>query len=332
MRSFLSLWILLVGMLFLALPAVGFAGEEESGMSEQRLSLRPLELEHDGRWIGNAVCYGPHRDGQRPGGEEPTADQLREDLALMRPHWTLMRIYGAGGFAETLLTIIREDELPMKVLLGAWIGPDDSVANRRELDEAIRLTHEFPDVVVAVSVSNETQVDWSPHPVAPEVILEAVREVRKAVEVPVTVADDYNFWNKAESRRFAAEIDFVFTHAHPLWNGILLDDALPWLKEQMQELRELHPDRPIVLAETGWATSVADVGEQAELIKGEPGEAEQKRFYDEVRAWAEQERQPVFWFEAFDENWKGGDHPDEVEKHWGVFHADRSPKMAVAED
>ena len=35
------------------------------------------------------------------------------------------------------------------------------------------------------------------------------------------------------------------------------------------------------------------------------------------------------WFEAFDENWKGGPHPDEVEKHWGLFRADRTPKQAA---
>ncbi len=36
-----------------------------------------------------------------------------------------------------------------------------------------------------------------------------------------------------------------------------------------------------------------------------------------------------FYFEAFDENWKGGDHPDEVEKHWGLFRADRTPKAVL---
>jgi exo-beta-1,3-glucanase (GH17 family) len=84
-----------------------------------------------------------------------------------------------------------------------------------------------------------------------------------------------------------------------------------------------------VIGETGWATSVADIGEQAELIKGQPGEAEQRQFHDAVRAWAEAERLTVLWFEAFDENWKGGAHPAEVEKHWGLYEEDRSPKAAM---
>jgi hypothetical protein len=74
---------------------------------------------------------------------------------------------------------------------------------------------------------------------------------------------------------------------------------------------------------------VHNQGEQAKLIKGVPGEAQQKVFYEATRAWAEAEKFPVFFFEAFDENWKGGIHPNEVEKHWGLFRADRSEKLAV---
>ena len=35
-----------------------------------------------------------------------------------------MRIYGAGEPAATILQVIREDELDMKVMLGAWIAAD----------------------------------------------------------------------------------------------------------------------------------------------------------------------------------------------------------------
>jgi LPPG:FO 2-phospho-L-lactate transferase len=66
------------------------------------------------------------------------------------------------------------------------------------------------------------------------------------------------------------------------------------------------------------------------LIKGRPGEAEQKRFYEALTAWIEQERITTFVFEAFDENWKGGPAADEVEKHWGLYRSDRTPKPVLA--
>ena len=38
---------------------------------------------------------------------------------------------------------------------------------------------------------------------------------------------------------------------------------------------------------------------------------------------------PHHFFEIFDEKWKGGDHPNEVEKHWGVYYSNRKPKQAM---
>ena len=319
----------IVSLALIILMLAGCGGEPDPYLREDPFVVREFKPFSGERWVGNAVCYGPHRDGQRPGDSEPSAAQIREDLQLMLPHWNLLRIYGSGGFAETLLQVIRADGLDMKVMLGVWIVPDDVDANRDEVKTAIRLTKEFEDVIIAVSVGNETQIDWSAHRCSFDNLLVNVRHVRARVSVPVTVADDFNYWNKDASRAIASEIDFITMHAHPLWNGLQLDYALPWVLHQIAQVQALHPDRTVVLGETGWATAVSNQGEQAELIKGKAGEAEQKLFYDDLRSWAENEQFSVFFFEVFDENWKGGDHPHEVEKHWGVFKADRSPKAAM---
>jgi exo-beta-1,3-glucanase (GH17 family) len=320
--------LLLVPILMLA----GCDKDPDPYLREDPFTIREFRAESGDRWIGNAVSYGPHRDGQRPGESEPLEAEIREDLALMLPHWNLLRVYGASGSAETLLTLIRDDGLDMKVVLGVWVGPDDPEGNRDEVDNAIRLAAEYPDIVVALSVGNETQIGWSAHKSPFDMLLTSVRRARAGVSVPITVADDFNYWNKEDSRAIAAEIDFIMMHAHPLWNGLQLEDALPWLKRQVAEVKAMHPDRAVVLGETGWATAVHDQGEQAKLIKGVPGEAEQKVFYEAVRAWAAAEKFPVFFFEAFDENWKGGEHPNEVEKHWGLFRADRTAKAAVVQE
>lgn len=232
----------------------------------------------------------------------------------------------------------------MKVMLGVWIAPeehrnnagdvverfpDNAEANRREVDAAVRLAADYPDIVAAVCVGNETQIYWSAYRSPLDILIGHARHVRANVAAPVTVADDFNFWNKPESRALGSEIDFITMHAHPMWNGLQLDDALPWLREQPGVVRAMHGDRLVVVGETGWATSVHTEGEQARLIKGKPGEAEQKIFYDTLREWSHAKREVVFFFEAFDENWKGGSHPAEVEKHWGVFRADRSPKETM---
>jgi exo-beta-1,3-glucanase (GH17 family) len=298
----------------------------------QQDALREFHPYSGARWIGNAVCYGPHRDGQRPGGPSPSREELRQDLDLMLAHWNLMRIYGADPLAEDILHVIRDGELDMKVMLGVWIAPDADQANSQQVARAIRLALRYPDIILAVCVGNETQVSWSAHRSSLDALIGHVRQVRAQVKVPVTVADDYNFWNKPESKRLALELDFLTVHAHPMWNGQQLEEALPWVQTQLAEVQALHPDRPLVLGETGWATQVHDQGEQARLIKGKPGVNELETYLTQVQAWADSTRQTVFFFEAFDENWKGGEHPAEVEKHWGVFRADRSAKGNFPEE
>jgi exo-beta-1,3-glucanase (GH17 family) len=332
-------WIL-VGLVAGLTPGCAAGHLQEA--SHMVREFRPTSGE---RWIGNAVSYGPHRDNQYPGGPSPSREQIREDLDIMLRHWNLLRTYGSTGPVETMLEIIREDRLDMKVMLGVWIAaeerrdkkgkviksfPKAREANRREVAAGIRLANEYSDIVVAVCVGNETQVAWSAHRSPLDILIKHVRTVRAGTKVPVTVADDYNFWNKPESHVLTPELDFIVMHAHPMWNGILAKDAFEWTRQTFRAIQAQHPSHLVVYGETGWATMKHNEGEQARLIKGRPGEKEQAAFFDSITSWAERERVTVFFFEAFDENWKGGGHPNEVEKHWGLYRSDRTPKLAVS--
>ena len=312
---------------------------------EEPFVIRPFRAADGAPWIVPAIAYGPHRDGQRPGGPAPTREQLREDLHLMSKHWRLLRVYGSTGPSETMLDVIRQDRLPLNVMLGVWIQPEDrrdstgavlerlpeaATANRAEVESAVRLAAAFPELVIAVSVGNETQIFWSAHRVPGPLLERYIREVRARTSVPVTTADDFNFWNKSESRGLAEELDFIVTHLHPLWNGQLSGiAAVDWTRRNYAEVRAAHPGRTVVIGETGWATRKLSTGEQGRLMKGEAGEAQQALFCRELAAWAVREQVPTFFFEAFDENWKGGTEADHAEKHWGFFRADRMPKLVL---
>jgi exo-beta-1,3-glucanase (GH17 family) len=313
---------------------------------EEPFVARPLHPFLGDRWIGQGISYGPHRDGQRPGGPSPTRAELRQDLELLRGRWGLLRIYSADETAADVLAIIREERLPMKVLLGAWIAPEARsgadgtsierlpearAANRLQVETAVRLANAYPDVVLALCVGNETQVSWSAHKLPAGTLVGWLREARRGTALPVATADDFGFWVQPESEQVARELDFLVTHIYAMWNGQPLERALDFTREKYSEVVRRHPGRPIVLGEAGWATRKHSEGDQATLIKGEPGEAQQRAFYQQFTAWVVRERVVSTWFEAFDENWKGGPHPDEVEKHWGLFRADRSPKQAMSQ-
>lgn len=293
-------------------------------------------------WGGVGVCYGGERDGQFPGGPSPTREQIREDLRIVAGHWNLLRIYSSIGTAEHACAIIREEKLPLRLMVGAWIAPEtrpgqdgkpptpDTVVaakNKSEVATAIRLANEYPDVVLAVNIGNEALVDWSDHRVAPSLIIGYLRQARAATRVPVTTCDTELFWKTPESVDVSRECDFLALHAYAMWNKQSLRDSLTWTRDQIRAVHALHPELPIVLTEIGWATRKGKHGVQSTLITVEPNEADQELFFRALRDWATERRQPYFYFEAFDENWKGGPEPDEVEKHWGVFNADRSPKL-----
>ena len=197
---------------------------------------------------------------------------------------------------------------------------------------AIRLAAAYPGVVIALCVGNETQIPWSWNRVPQERLVELVREVRARTRFPVTTADDLNYWNKPASREVAREVDFLVTHLHPLWNGVSLDSALVWTQDKLKDVQAVHPGRLVVIGEAGWATSHIDTGDQGKLMKGKVGEGEQAIVIRQLNEWVNRVRVPTFVFEAFDENWKGGDQPGDVEKHWGLYHADRTPKQALSEN
>lgn len=307
---------------------------------EEPFNLRALEPLIGDQWVGNAVAYGPYREGQAPGVKGPDDAELLEDLRIIAKHWNMIRLYGADGDTRRIVRLIDEHELPIKVIQGLWLEPEEGDStkvegNIRQVLTGVELAHRYPDVVAAISVGNETQVFWSSHTMDPELLIRYLRAVRNNVTVPVTTADDYLYWNKPESKRIAQESDFVFTHIHPLWNGKTLDVAVEWIDQIYRQLQELHPEREIVIGETGWATDYnsekTGPGEQGTLVKGAVGLDAQAAFLADLDTWIESNRVITFLFEAFDESWKGGGEsspPSEIEKHWGVFNEDRTPKAS----
>ena len=293
----------------------------------------------NGNWIGKAISYGFYRKGQAPGAKGPSESQILQDLKIILNHWNLIRLYGSDGNSEKVLNVIRKNSLPIKVMLGVWIENETNLPKRkqeniREVLKAIKLANEYSDIISAVNVGNETQVYWSAHKMGTVSLINYLRTVRNNTSVPVTTADDYNFWNKPESKAVAAEVDFIVVHIYPLWNGQTLENSIEWMSDIFfNEIKKFHSDKKIVLGEIGWATNYDSTrtgdGQQGSLIKGKVSYAAQEKFLLELSRWIDENQVTTFLFEAFDEPWKGGGEnsgPNEIEKHWGVFYENRTPK------
>ena len=295
-----------------------------------------------------AVSYSGFRKGQHPdrgsGAVNPSEEEVLEDLNILVRHgFRLIRMYDSRDNTRNTLELIRRHDLPIKVLLGIWLRaeisnhegcpwldepiPDDALlANRSRNDgqvqAGIELANEFKGIVVAVNVGNEALVDWNDHMMSLDRVIEMVRLVKASIGQPVTVADNYEWWIR-DGAELAAELDFLGVHTYPVWEDRGVDEALAYTIENIEGVRAAIPDKPIAILEAGWATSATEFGERA-------SEAAQARYFAEMTSWATSTNTTVFFFEAFDEPWKGDENdPLGAEKHWGLFFVDRTPKLVM---
>jgi len=295
-----------------------------------------------------AIAYSGFREGQHPdrgdGAVNPSDADILEDLQILAEHdFKLIRLYDSKENSQRTLELIREHGLPIKVLLGIWLDaefsnhegcpwllepiPDtklaaNTLANAEEIQRGIDLARQFEDIVVAVNVGNEALVEWNDHMVPLDSVINYVRLVKAAINQPVTVADNYEWWI-SDGAPLAAEVDFLGIHTYPAWEEKTIDEALAYTIENMERVRAALPDSPVAILEAGWATTAIEFGDRA-------NEEDQKRHYFELKEWATAANITVFFFEAFDEPWKGNpDVPDGAEKHWGVFFVDRTPKLVM---
>jgi exo-beta-1,3-glucanase (GH17 family) len=274
-------------------------------------------------WQGMAIAYSGYRAGQSPGsGVRPSQDQVEEDLRLLARNWGLIRVYSAGLHGEDVLEVIRREGIDLKVMLGIWLGrePGAEQKNASQIADGIRLANEYEDVVVAVNVGNEVLIEWTDHPVREEQVIRYVRQVKAGVTQPVTVADNYVWW-RDHGAALAGEVDFITIHTYPLWERKDIDEGLSYTIENYESVRAAHPGRTIVIGEAGWATYT-----EGNLHVPRGGdEIKQQRYYQELTDWARENRVTVFFFEAFDEPWKGTG----TEGHWGLFTVDRRAKPVM---
>lgn len=311
--------------------------DEKEVPREEPFVVRPLTMS------GLAISYSPYRDGQSPeretpnGGGVPSKEAILEDLRILeRGGWKNIRTYASGEPSKRTIEVIDENDIDIKVMLGAWLEPETDEAakqrNEEEVQRALKLAADHPTVVAAISVANEVLVEWSTHKVPQDRVIYFVRKVRAATNLPVTVADNWNWW-RTQGGTLAQEVDFVVLHTYPFWErfDINLDDpndtkAIDYTKYNYQSVVDRKFERPVVIGEAGWATKQVY---NPQIVNGAASEEKQKVYYNQLMEWTTAENILCFTFEAFDENWKGGPSPNEQEKNWGLFKADRTPKLVM---
>jgi exo-beta-1,3-glucanase (GH17 family) len=285
---------------------------------------------------------------------------------LLRGNWTLIRLFDSSTHAQRTLKVISDNNLDIKVQLGVWISWYTSTATKAEIDavlaenqaeiaRAISLATNpsYKDMILTVSVGNETMVDWSGLKVPPATMAGYIEQVRSGITQPVTTDDNWEFYSGKnesntpyETKTILDVIDFACIHTYALadspwgvwdWKQLgvaegqaradaMMAAALASTKEDYTDVKNYFDKEgyklPIAIGETGWKSAPSG----GETMRAHP--VNQKMYYDALFNWVNPARTttgPVacFYFEAFDEPWKGGDDM------WGLFTVGRKAKYVI---
>lgn len=306
------------------------------------------------------VCYSGYRSNQSPNAfTYPSEAEIKEDLELLlRAGYSFLRIFDAGPHASTLLKVITDNAFDVKVQQGVWIKGSKALqdsANQIEIERGIALAKQYPNVIVGVSIGNETLDTWSSVLTDPADLAAYIGQVREGITQPVTTDDLYPPFQLVGGYENVIQVlkavDYVSVHVYAhidasfaSWDyqqpivpagqarvDAMMKAALDYTKINITHVRGAMKanqlDLPIIVGEAGWKSRVTDRTKVAEGVFAH--EVNQQLFFDELEDWVygagrdTSSPSSVFYFEAFDETWKGADDG------WGLFDTRRTAKYVM---
>jgi exo-beta-1,3-glucanase (GH17 family) len=245
------------------------------------------------------VAYSP-TNFDPDAGIRPPLESVKEDLVTLRQAgFSGLVTYGAGivddidAFAEVA------DSLGFQgLIVGVW-----DPTNQDELASAIAAAQH--EIVCGICIGNE----GLDRRYTIETLTSVINYMSDTTHKLVTTTEELEDYNDPAVVLVG---DWLFPNVHPYWHGIGdPDSAVQWTVNQYTNLSSLT-DKLVLCKEVGMPTAGATG--MSETIQAE--------YY---RILQDTEVKFVF-FEAFDQLWK---QHEPVEPYWGLFRADRSPKVVI---
>ncbi|NBC07028.1 MAG: glycosyl hydrolase family 17 [Bacteroidetes bacterium] len=373
-----------IAIAFISYGCSNSSGTEEASDTEPAKTVSAADI------LGNpayrAISYGGYRTNTRD--TQPTVAELKEDMLLLEALGVkVLRTYNVHlDQAANVLAAIRElkaedPDFEMYVMLGAWINckgaftanPDHSVedeaANSAEIERAVALAKQYPDIVKIIAVGNEAMVKWAAsYFVQPGVILKWVNHLQglKAEgELPadlwITSSDNFASWGGGgpeyhveDLEKLLKAVDFVSLHTYPMhdthynpefWGiteaeadlpkteqiGAAMDRALQYAQQQYQQTKDYIRGLGVKAPIHIGETGWATASNSFYGPEGSKATDEYKSalYHERMRDWTDEAGISCFYFEAFDENWKDAGNPGGSENYFGLFTIDGKAKYAI---
>lgn len=251
------------------------------------------------------------------------------------------------------------------------IRDEDSPRNSKEIERAVNLAIKYPDIVKIIAVGNEAMVHWQEeYWVEPGIILHWVshlQNLKKEGKLPedlwITSSDNFASWggggeeyHKEDLNELIRSVDYISMHTYPMHDthynpdfwGVrdnelnlsyeekieaAMQRSLNYATSQYQSvadyMKSIGVDKPVHIGETGWAT--VSNGFYGNNGSKATDEFKMGRYHDLIRAWSDENKVSVFYFEAFDEKWKDAENQLGSENHFGLINLQSQAKYPLWE-
>ncbi len=250
-------------------------------------------------------------------------DSIRADLAVLRPYFDSLIIYGALAGNERVPDIAAALGF-RAVVVGVW-----DINDRAEVENAIAAWRRNPGLVVGLSLGNEVMLGkrgtWADLSLA----LDKMRAM--APGLPLTTTESFSqFLDDPEARPTLSRMDFMLVNIHPVFESWFASapafNRADFVGRVVDLLAKIYSG-PILVKETGTPTAPVSAGFSEDI---------QAEFYRALEARLPPSEMRAFsYFSSFDAAWRVDDfmpmpgaHPEEA--HWGIFTQDRRPKKIIA--
>jgi exo-beta-1,3-glucanase (GH17 family) len=281
---------------FLIIIFVGFFSLENTGKATNGKDAEPA-------FSGPGVAYQPRTYTPTDIDTMPTIMQIKEELNRLRNiGFRGLVTYSSVGTLGSVPQLARKEGFDGTVIMGIW-----DPASNEEWQNAIAQA----PYVDGYCVGNEgLGVRYT----AAE--LETVMSrLRKQTGIPVTTSEPIDSYLNGKQRDWLlSHSDWLFPMAHPYWASQQnTRQAIDWIVSRYDYLTATAGTR-VIIKEAGLPTEGSGIDEKAQLV-----------FFQ----FLETTDVPFFYFEAFDQPWKGMERAQRAEANWGLFRSDGTPKKVV---
>lgn len=257
-----------------------------------------------------SLSYSPYEGYEK---KLLSKQQIYDDVMMLENFTNKLRTYAS---LEAYSILDATPNVAMPIDLGLWLSGDHQ-ENYLEIKRAIKLLEQYPDRINSVIVGNEVLLRAD---LNEEELFAYVDFMKEFTKKPVTVAETWDVWERVP--KLADHVDFLTIHILPYWEKVPIDRFNEFIIEKYSLVEKLHPNKNIVIGETGWPSqgynnndAVPSLKNQATAIRGFMNLANEKVWNYNI-------------IEAFDQPWKGYDEGN-VGQYWGIFTSTRALKFQL---